>query len=100
MILLVKHTVTSELIRQKKQTQINKDNIRKNRKQVNHLNNVGDKVMLVNLTAYKYETIYKGPFVIMRCFTNGAVSLQCGATQLAYNIFFNKHMYVESTHTK
>ena len=32
--------------------------------------------MLTNHTAYKYETPYKGPFVITQCFTNGTVHLQ------------------------
>ena len=64
MILLVKHKVYWELIRQRNQTQINKDNIHKNSQRVDHDNKVGDKVMLNNITAYKYETPYKGPFVI------------------------------------
>ena len=42
--------------------------------------------MLTNHTAYKYETPYKGLFVIRRCFTNGTVSLQCGTTQNTNNI--------------
>ena len=46
MILPIKHRVNRELIRQKNQAQINKDNIQENRKQVNHDYNVGDKVML------------------------------------------------------
>ena len=42
--------------------------------------------MLTKHTAYKYETPYMGPFVITHCFTNGAVKLQNGATQITYNI--------------
>ena len=42
--------------------------------------------MLTNHTAYKYETLYKGPFVITQFFTNGMVNLQDGATQIKYNI--------------
>ena len=42
--------------------------------------------MLTNHTVYKYETPYNGPFVITRCFTNGAVKLQYGAIQITYNI--------------
>ena len=44
--------------------QINKDNIRKNRKQVDRDYYVVYKVMLSNHAAYKYETPYKGIFVI------------------------------------
>ena len=42
--------------------------------------------MLNKHTAYKYETPYKGPFVITRFFTNATVNLQCGATKIKYNI--------------
>ena len=51
MIILTEHKVGWELIRQKKQTKINKDNIRENRNRVDHDYNVGDKVMLNNHTA-------------------------------------------------
>ena len=86
MILRIKYTVDWDLIRQKKQTQTNKDNIRKNRNRVDHDYNDGDKVMLTNHTEYKYETPFKGPFAITLCFTNGMVSLQYGATKNTYNI--------------
>ena len=42
--------------------------------------------MLTNHTVYKYETPYKGPFVVTQCFTNGMVTLQYGVTQIQYNI--------------
>ena len=56
MILPIKHKVGWESIRKQKQTQINKDNIRKNNKRVDHEYKVGDKIMLNNHAAYKYET--------------------------------------------
>ena len=43
-----KYKVGQELARHQKQAQINKDNIRKNRKWVEHDYKVGDKVMLNN----------------------------------------------------
>ena len=49
--------------------QLNKDNRHKNRNRVEHDYNVGENVMLTKHTAYKYETPYKGPFVITQCFT-------------------------------
>ena len=85
MILPIKHKVDWELIRQKNQAQINKYNICKNRHRFDHNYKVGDNAMLTNHTAYKYETWYKGPFVIRQCFTNGTVNLQCGAIQIKYN---------------
>ena len=42
--------------------------------------------MLLNHTTYKYETPYKGPFIIAQCFTNGKVMLQYGAINISYNI--------------
>ena len=42
--------------------------------------------MLNNNTAYKYETPYKGQFVIARCWTNGTITLQCGPTKIRHNI--------------
>ena len=78
MIILIKHKVGWELIRQRKQMQINKDNIFKDSKRVDHEYKVRDKNMLNDNIAKKYETPYKVQFVITHCFTNGKVTLQCG----------------------
>ena len=56
MIIPIKHRVHWELIRQKKQTQINRDNASKNIHRVDYDYKVGDKVILTDHTAYKYET--------------------------------------------
>ena len=50
MILPIKHMVDWELIHQKKQAQINKYNIYKNRHRVDYDYKVGDNVMLTNHT--------------------------------------------------
>ena len=42
--------------------------------------------MLNNHAAYKYETLYKGQFLIMRCWTNGNVTIQYGLIQIRHNI--------------
>ena len=54
--------------------QINKHNIPKNNKIVDHDYKVRDKVMLANNALYKYEAPYKIPFVITQCWTNGTVT--------------------------
>ena len=54
MVLLIKHRVDWELIGQRKQTQINKDNIRSNIYIVYYDYKVGYNVMLTNHTVYKY----------------------------------------------
>ena len=74
------------LICHQNQTQINKDNIRKNNKRVDHDYKVGDKVMLTNKSILKYETPYKVPFGITHYWTNGTVTLQCGTIKIRYNI--------------
>ena len=85
-ILLIKHRVDWELIRQGKQTRINRDNACKNKHRVDYGYKAGDKFMLTNHTAYRYETSWKVPFVITQCFTNGMVLLQYGTIQITYNI--------------
>ena len=41
--------------------------------------------MITNHTAYKYDTPYKGPFLITQCFTNVTAKLQYGLTKIKYN---------------
>ena len=55
--------------------QINRDNARENKHRVDYDYKFGDKVILLNHTAHKYETPYKGTFGITKCFTNGMVIL-------------------------
>ena len=86
MILPIQYKVDWELIRQQKYMQSNRYHIRENSKIVDHYYKVGDKVMLNNNDAYKYETPYKGPFMITQCWTNGAFTLQCGTIKIEYNI--------------
>ena len=85
-ILPIKHMVDWELVRQEKQAQINKDNIRENIHRVDHDYKVRDNNMLNKDTTYKYETPYTGPFVITQCFINDMLELQYGATKNIYNI--------------
>ena len=73
------------IICQKNQTQINKDNIRKNRHRVDHHYKVVDKVMINKHTIYKYEMQYTAQFLITRRCTNGTVSLKIGTTYTRYD---------------
>ena len=86
MIIPIKHSVDWGLIRQRKQIQINKYNIRENIHRVDYDYKVGDNVIITKHTAYKYETPYTGPFVITQYFTNGTVKLQHFTTRRTYNI--------------
>ena len=80
MVLTLKHWVVWELIRKRKQGQINKYNTRENIHIVDYNYKVGDNIILTKHTAYKYEIPYMGPFVRAQCFTNGMVKLQNGGT--------------------
>ena len=85
MILPIKNRVDWGLIRQQKQTQINRDNTYKNLHRVDYDYKVGDNFMFTKHTEYKYERPYMGPFLITQCFTNSTVNLQCGPTEIRYN---------------
>ena len=86
MILLIKNTEDWELISQQNQTIINKDNICKNKNRVDHKYKVGDKIMINNRAAYRYETQYKGLFMITWCWNNGTVIIKYGPIQIRHNI--------------
>ena len=65
MILLIKHTLDWELMRQKNLSKINKDNIHKSSKRVDRDYRVGNIVMIINNDAFKYDIPYKVPFEII-----------------------------------
>ena len=93
-ILPIKHTVDWEFIRQRNQTQINKDNIHENKNRFDFGYKVGDKVMINNHAEYKYETPYKGPFWLTLCFANSMVNIQYGLTKIRYNtLHVNPYKY-------
>ena len=86
MILPIKHMMDWKLIRQQKQTQINRDKTRENKHTVDYDHKLRDDFMRTNHTEYKYETLFKVPFIITQCFTNGKMNLQYGTKQIMYNI--------------
>ena len=90
MILLIKHTVGWELIRQKKKDQISKDDICKNSKRVEYNYKIRDKGMLTNNSSLKYETPYNEQFYITKCWTNSMVTLHFGVIKIRYNTRFIK----------
>ena len=42
--------------------------------------------MLNDHASYRYETAYKGPFMITHCWTSGTVTLKCGVIKIKHNI--------------
>ena len=62
---------------------MNKDNIQNNNKLVEHGYKVGDKVMLNNNAAYKYETSYNMPICDIEVFYqwHGHITVWCDKNQ-------------------
>ena len=59
-----------KLIHQRNQEHNNHDSVRNNTSRVDHDNHIGDKVVLINIGDYKYETPYKGSYKIIQYWTN------------------------------
>ena len=63
-----------------------KNNFIENAKRIPHQYKGGDKVMLENHCANKYEQPYKGSYLVMQINTNGTVHLKIGAVMDTMNI--------------
>ena len=66
--------------------QIIKDKIQKGSRIVDPRYKVGDKVMLNNNAAIKYENLHRDTFEITQYWTNDTVTLQCEKIKSGYNI--------------
>ena len=86
MILNMQYLADWTVIKAHKQQLIHKNNIIENSKRIPHQYKVGDKVMLENHRANKYEQPYKGPYLVMQINTNGTVHLKIGAVMDTVNI--------------
>ena len=73
MILNMQYLADWTAIKARKQQLICKNNIIENKKRIPHQYKVGDKVMLENHRANKYEQPYKGPYLVTQINTNGTV---------------------------
>ena len=73
MILNMQYLADWTVIKAHKQQLILKNNIIENKKRIPHQYKVGDKVMLENHRANKYEQPYKGPYLVTQINTNGTV---------------------------
>ena len=86
MILNMQYLADWTAIKARKQQLIHKNNIIENAKRIPHQYKVGDKVMLENHHANKYEQPYKGPYLVMQINTNGTVCLKIGTVMDTVNI--------------
>ena len=66
-------------IRQHKQTQINKDIICENTTKIYHDYRVGDKVMTIDSSTFKYKNPFEGPYEIVQMCTNVTITIKMGA---------------------
>jgi len=86
MILNTPYVADWTAIKARKQELIRKNNKIENSKRIPHQYRVGDKVMLENHCANKYEQPYRGPYLIQQVNTNGTVRLKMGAVTDTVNI--------------
>ena len=86
MILNMQYLADWTAIKAHKQQLIHKNNIIENSKCISHQYKVGDKVMLENHHANKYEQLYKGPYLVTQVNTNGTVCLKIGGVMDTMNI--------------
>ena len=86
MIFNIQHQADWELIRQRKQELINKNNQRENSKRIPHEYRVEDQVLLRQRTENKMEAPYCGPYRILRVNDNGTVQMKVKAIIATFNI--------------
>ena len=75
MILPINNVANWRCIRQQKQSQIDKDFIFENTTRINNDYRVGDKVITLTKSAYKYETPFRGTYKFFHKWANGTVTL-------------------------
>ena len=92
-ILNIAHDACWNLIKDRKQKLINKNNIRENKNRIDHTYRVGDQIMIKNNSAAKYANqAYSGPYENTAVNNNGTVNVQQGIVNDVWNIR-NIHPY-------
>ena len=86
MILPINHLADWRYIRQHKQTQIDNYVIWENTTRIDHDYRVGDKILIKDRSAYKYETPFKGLYEKFQTWTNGTINVQTGVVTYRINI--------------
>ena len=87
MLLNVKFIADWEMIRLRKQEDVDKNNARENSLRVDHDYHIGDKVLVTDRDIHrKLNCPTKGPYNIIQIYTNGMVRVQRGAVTQRINI--------------
>ena len=85
-ILNIKHTANWDHIRSRRQSIINANNDRENRKRRDHTYHVGDKILIKARKEFKHAMEYEGPYSITHVNDNGTVRFQKGIVNDVVNI--------------
>ena len=87
MMLPISYQANWKLIQERKQQRINENNKRENRGRIPHEYQEGDLVLLKDDTlGKKFKVPYRGPFKILRVFSNGTLRLQMDSVEDTVNI--------------
>jgi hypothetical protein len=88
MILPIRFKVQWAEIRQRRQTEMNRNHMRENNKRIDHTFKVGDRILLTDSRANrpKLDAPRKGPFAVVQVFTNGTLRIRRGAVTERVNI--------------
>ena len=87
MMLPIRFKANWASIQQKRQAEMKRNNDRENRSRIDHEYKVGDKVLLTKPGIIpKLEKPRKGPYNLVRVYTNGTVRIQRGAITERVNI--------------
>ena len=86
-ILNISHKACWKIIKDRKQKQIIKNNIRENKNCIDHVYKKGDRILIKNQQSSKYaQQTYSGPYNITAVNTNGTVNVQKGIIEEPWNI--------------
>ena len=85
-ILPITHVADWRYICQHKQTQKYNEVIQEYANRINYNYRLGDKVITLTMSVYKYRTPYRGPYEIVNTWKNGTVTLRIGAVTMRINI--------------
>ena len=86
MIFPIEHVADWQLIKNRKQSLINKNNEKENAKRVDYDYKIGDSVLIYAPNPTKMEQPREGPYSIVQVHANGTVTLQKGPVTQRYNI--------------
>jgi transposase InsO family protein len=86
MIFPIEHIADWQLIKNRKQIMIDRNNAKENLKRIDYDYRAGEKVLIFTPDPNKMEQPREGPYEIVQVHTNGTVTLQKGPVTQRYNV--------------